>query len=174
VAGSCIRVRWILWRGESTRWTAYIWVEHQSWDYSSELTVSTGRVTIVPFKTQQKIIHIIQNITPRSKHSTQSYTNNKGHVQHSLLVAALHVSVLRPSSGFCSCIHVFKIEVTLQLTVSQSVCQGIEPTLKLVTRYYFLSEGCCLVSVYLIPCWRERDEKAWIPRNHSSSLNKQF
>jgi hypothetical protein len=31
--------------------------------------------------------------------------------------------------------------------VSQSVCQGIEPTLRLVTRYYFLSEGCCLVSV---------------------------
>jgi hypothetical protein len=29
-------------------------------------------------------------------------------------------------------------------TVSQSVCQGIEPTLGLVTRYYFLSEGCFL------------------------------
>jgi hypothetical protein len=37
-----------------------------------------------------------------------------------------------------------EVEVTLQLTVGQSVCQGIEPTLGLVTRYYFLSEGCCL------------------------------
>jgi hypothetical protein len=40
-----------------------------------------------------------------------------------------------------------EVEVTLQLTVSQSVCQGIEPTLGLVTRYYFLSEICCFVSV---------------------------
>jgi hypothetical protein len=32
-----------------------------------------------------------------------------------------------------------EVEVTLQLAVSQSVCQGIEPTLGLVTRYYFLS-----------------------------------
>jgi hypothetical protein len=29
-----------------------------------------------------------------------------------------------------------------RLTVSQS-CRGVEPTLGLVTRYYFLSEGCC-------------------------------
>jgi hypothetical protein len=35
----------------------------------------------------------------------------------------------------------------LQLTVSQSVRQGIDPTLGLVIRYCFLSEGCCLVSV---------------------------
>jgi hypothetical protein len=32
-----------------------------------------------------------------------------------------------------------KVKVTLQLTVSQSLCQGIEPILGLVTRYYFLS-----------------------------------
>jgi hypothetical protein len=37
-----------------------------------------------------------------------------------------------------------EVEVTLRLTVSQPVCQGIEPALGLVTRYYFLSEGCCL------------------------------
>jgi hypothetical protein len=43
-----------------------------------------------------------------------------------------------------------EVEVTLQLTDSQSVCQGIEPTLGLVTRYYFLSEGCCLkVAVFI-------------------------
>jgi hypothetical protein len=29
-------------------------------------------------------------------------------------------------------------------SVSQSVCIGVEPTLWLVTRYYFLSEDCCL------------------------------
>jgi hypothetical protein len=37
-----------------------------------------------------------------------------------------------------------KVKVTLQLTVSQSLCQGIEPILGHVTRYYFLSEGCFL------------------------------
>jgi hypothetical protein len=31
-----------------------------------------------------------------------------------------------------------EVEVTLRLTVSQSVCRGVEPTLLLVTRYYFL------------------------------------
>jgi hypothetical protein len=31
-------------------------------------------------------------------------------------------------------------EVTLRL----SVCLGVEPTLQLVARYYFLSERCCL------------------------------
>jgi hypothetical protein len=48
----------------------------------------------------------------------------------------------------------FEVEVTLQLTVSQSVCQGVERTLQLVTRYYLLSETCCLVSVGR-PLWRE-------------------
>jgi hypothetical protein len=46
----------------------------------------------------------------------------------------------------------------LQVTVSHSVGQGIESTLGLVTRYYFLSEGCflsrCFVSVGR-PLWRE-------------------
>jgi hypothetical protein len=37
-----------------------------------------------------------------------------------------------------------KAKVTLQLAVSQSLCLGIEPILGLVTRYYFLSEGCFL------------------------------
>jgi hypothetical protein len=35
----------------------------------------------------------------------------------------------------------------LRLTVSQSVCLGVKFTLELVTRYYFLSESCCVVSV---------------------------
>jgi hypothetical protein len=57
-----------------------------------------------------------------------------------------------------------EVEVTLRLavgrSVSQSVCLGVEPTLGLVTRYYFLSEGwllsksCRLVSVGR-PLWRE-------------------
>jgi hypothetical protein len=37
-----------------------------------------------------------------------------------------------------------KVKVTLQLTVSQSLCQSIDPILGLVTRYYFRSEGCFL------------------------------
>jgi hypothetical protein len=48
------------------------------------------------------------------------------------------------------------VEVTLQLavgrSVGQSVCQGIEPTLGLVTRYYFLSEGCFL-KVAVLSSW---------------------
>jgi hypothetical protein len=36
----------------------------------------------------------------------------------------------------------------LRLTVSQSVCLGVKFTLGLVTRYYFLSESCCVVSVW--------------------------
>jgi hypothetical protein len=39
-------------------------------------------------------------------------------------------------------------------TDSQSVCRGVEPTLEPETRYYFLSEGCCLVSVGR-PLWRD-------------------
>jgi hypothetical protein len=42
-------------------------------------------------------------------------------------------------------------------SVSQSVCQGIEPTLRLVTRYHFLFEGCFLKVVVSVGCtlWRE-------------------
>jgi hypothetical protein len=42
-----------------------------------------------------------------------------------------------------------KVKVTLQLTVSQSLCQGIETILGLLTRYYFLSEGCFLKCAFL-------------------------
>jgi hypothetical protein len=49
-----------------------------------------------------------------------------------------------------------EVGVTLQLTfsqsVSQSVCQGIEPILGLVTRYYFLSEGYFL-KVAVLSLW---------------------
>jgi hypothetical protein len=45
-----------------------------------------------------------------------------------------------------------EVQVTLQLTVSHSVCQGIEPTLGLVTRYYFLSEGYFL-KVTVLSLW---------------------
>jgi hypothetical protein len=33
------------------------------------------------------------------------------------------------------------VEVTLRLTANQSVRLGVEPTLRLVTRYYFPFEG---------------------------------
>jgi hypothetical protein len=36
--------------------------------------------------------------------------------------------------------------------VSQSVCLGVEPTLGLVNRYYFLSDGCCL-KVSVLSLW---------------------
>jgi hypothetical protein len=37
-------------------------------------------------------------------------------------------------------------------SVSQSVCLDVEPTLGLVTRYYFLSEGCCM-KVAVLSLW---------------------
>jgi hypothetical protein len=40
-----------------------------------------------------------------------------------------------------------KVKVMLRLTISQSVCLGVKFILELVTRYYFLSESCCVVSV---------------------------
>jgi hypothetical protein len=47
-----------------------------------------------------------------------------------------------------------KVNVTLRLTVGQSVYLGVEPALGLLTRYYLLSESRCLVSVGR-PLWRE-------------------
>jgi hypothetical protein len=52
----------------------------------------------------------------------------------------------RPATGY---LYFFenskvKVEVTLRLTVSQSACLGIEPTVGLVTRCYFLSDGFSL------------------------------
>jgi hypothetical protein len=49
----------------------------------------------------------------------------------------------------------FKVQVTLQLTVSQPVCLGVEPLLGLMTRYYFVTgltvRVLCLVGR---PIWR--------------------
>jgi hypothetical protein len=42
---------------------------------------------------------------------------------------------------------IYKVKVTLRLTVSQSVCLGIEPHLGPMTRYLFLSDSYVLVSV---------------------------
>jgi hypothetical protein len=39
-------------------------------------------------------------------------------------------------------------------SVSQPVCLGVKFTVELVTRYYFLSESCCVVSVGRL-LWRE-------------------
>jgi hypothetical protein len=46
----------------------------------------------------------------------------------------------------------FQVKVTLLLTVSQSVWRSVESTLGLVTRYYFLSEGCCL-KIAVLSLW---------------------
>jgi hypothetical protein len=46
-----------------------------------------------------------------------------------------------------------KVKVILQLTVGQSLCQGIEPILALVTRYYFLSEGFFSLKFAVLPFW---------------------
>jgi hypothetical protein len=44
------------------------------------------------------------------------------------------------------------VEVTLRLTVSHPVRQGVEPTLGLVIKYYFLSE-CCYLKVAVLSLW---------------------
>jgi hypothetical protein len=44
-----------------------------------------------------------------------------------------------------------EVEVALQLMVSQPVCQGVEPTLGLLTRYYFLCECCLKAAVLSLP-----------------------
>jgi hypothetical protein len=48
-----------------------------------------------------------------------------------------------------SCLIVEVEEVTLRLKISQSSCLGVEPTLGLANRYYFLSECFCLKVVAL-------------------------
>jgi hypothetical protein len=60
------------------------------------------------------------------------------------------VICLSQSVAICQYLHhglAFEVEVTLQLTVSQPVCQGVEPTLGLVTKYHFLSKCCLKVAV---------------------------
>jgi hypothetical protein len=47
-----------------------------------------------------------------------------------------------------------RVKVMLRLTASQSVCLGVHSALELVTRYYFASESCCVVSVGR-PLWRD-------------------
>jgi hypothetical protein len=51
-----------------------------------------------------------------------------------------------------------EVEVSLQLTVSQPVCLGVKPTLGIVTRYYFLSDGCCL-KVAVLFLWSVLSDK---------------
>jgi hypothetical protein len=53
------------------------------------------------------------------------------------------------------------VKVTLQLTVRQSLCPGIEPILGLVTRYYFLSEGCFL-KFAVLSLWPERSGLSFV------------
>jgi hypothetical protein len=40
-----------------------------------------------------------------------------------------------------------EVKVMLRLTVKSVSILGVESTLELVTRYYVLSESCCVVSV---------------------------
>jgi hypothetical protein len=55
-------------------------------------------------------------------------------------------------SLICQKTELFEVEVTLRLTVSQPVCQGVELTMGLVTKYYFLSE-CCYLKVAVLSLW---------------------
>jgi hypothetical protein len=63
-----------------------------------------------------------------------------------------------------------QVKVTLQLTVSQSLCQGIEPILGLVTRYYFLSEDCFLKFALVLSLWDalsdERSDLSLVSQSH--------
>jgi hypothetical protein len=66
-------------------------------------------------------------------------------------------TTLSPAEHNPSHVTFHSVEVTLRLTVSQSVSQSVLVSITLVglaTRYFFLSECCCLVSVGR-PLWRE-------------------
>jgi hypothetical protein len=56
-------------------------------------------------------------------------------------------------------------------SVSQSVCQGTEPTLRLVTRYYFLSEGCFLKAAVLSLWNALSDERSHLSLSVYSNLS---
>jgi hypothetical protein len=74
--------------------------------------------------------------------------------------ACCHVSAGRPlwrEVGFLY--FEVEVEVALRLTVSQSVCISVELTVELVTRYYFLSEGCCLEVAFLFLWGALSDER---------------
>jgi hypothetical protein len=63
-----------------------------------------------------------------------------------------------------------EVEVTLQLTVIQSVCLRVEHNLELVTRYYFLSEGCFLKVVVLF-LWGALSDERTVLQFAAQSLN---
>jgi nicotinic acid mononucleotide adenylyltransferase len=47
---------------------------------------------VLQYDTTHKITHITQNNTPHSKkHSTQYYTNNKGHILHTLNTITIQI-----------------------------------------------------------------------------------
>jgi hypothetical protein len=83
------------------------------------------------------------------------------------------VSVRRPlwrEAGSVLCKS--QVKVTLQLTVSQSLCQGIEPILGLVTTYFFLSEDCFL-KVAVLFLWDalsdERSDLSLVSQSHTTT-----
>jgi hypothetical protein len=83
-------------------------------------------------------------------HSTSGYYRIKktllplSGIELSLIVAQLvktFLTFMGPEDSLS------KLKVMLRQTVSKTVSLGVKSTLGLVTRYYFLSESCCVVSV---------------------------
>jgi hypothetical protein len=69
----------------------------------------------------------------------------------------IRVSSARSKEHFITCITSsfffnVQVKVTLRLTVSRSVCLDVEPTLGLLTRCYFLSEGFCMKFADMVTC----------------------
>jgi hypothetical protein len=92
-------------------------------------------------------------------HRAESFSGNSQLLSHSKIsqyfveLEGLLPCSQEPVTGLCQGVDgPSPVKITLWLTISQSVCLGVEPTLGLVTRYYFLSEGCCLSCC---PLWRE-------------------
>jgi hypothetical protein len=93
---------------------------------------------------------------PQTSHNASSVftervkKKSKSAVEHNLWLPALpqNRKVQPPQVLFTYCQNRSGSYFT---TDGQSVCLGVEPTLELVTRYYFLSEGCCLkVAVFFL------------------------
>jgi hypothetical protein len=77
----------------------------------------------------------------------------KGAASKPLTAVLFPSSLLQPRVSHCFS-GLVKVKATLRLTVSQSVCLGVEPRLGLMTRCFFLLESYCPVHVGR-PLWRE-------------------
>jgi hypothetical protein len=112
-----------------------------NYTHHSELRVITAQLLI---STLYKSLEHTISPFPAGNVFTRRFlitASNNGYSSTSVLSSSLNGGFLRTA-----CV-IVKVKDTLRLTVSQSVCLGIEPHLGPITRYLFLSDSYVLVSV---------------------------